>query len=232
MDDEKWKVIKGFPDYRISTYGRIISYKSGQWKELRPYKDKITGYYKICLMSNGKTYTKAIHRLVAETFLKNNGYCLVRHLDDNRDNNFVGNLQWGDYRDNYFDSKKNGTAARVFRPVKSLNLKTGEIKYYESVSEASKETGCDLSCISAICNGASYRSKEYTFADANNDFQDVERAFYAINNITGEQILYLNQSQASRELGLCQSNISACLLKKRKRVCEWSFKYANRVKNA
>lgn len=46
-DDEEIKQIKEFPDYWISNYGRVFSYKNGYktrkgWKELKPYKDKKT----------------------------------------------------------------------------------------------------------------------------------------------------------------------------------------------
>jgi hypothetical protein len=106
---ETWKDIKNYEGlYQISTLGRIKSFpRKGTYKNakiLKPYKDGGNYYYVIGLHKNGKRKYKAIHRLVAETFIPNpNNYPLVNHKDENKLNNCVDNLEWctHKYNSNY-----------------------------------------------------------------------------------------------------------------------------------
>ena len=56
------------------------------------------GYFIVVLSKNGKTKTKRIGRLVAETFIDNpNNFTTVDHIDRNRTNNIYTNLRWANY---------------------------------------------------------------------------------------------------------------------------------------
>lgn len=59
-----------------------------------------SGYLTVGLMKNNKRRTVKVHRLVAETFLKQEeGKKLVDHIDRNRINNHVTNLRWVDAKE-------------------------------------------------------------------------------------------------------------------------------------
>tara|TARA_R110002012_G_C11234954_1_gene564581 strand:+ start:12 stop:512 length:501 start_codon:yes stop_codon:yes gene_type:complete len=91
---EIWKEINGYPDYKISTLGRVKSYKKEEI--IKSYIiDKVSGYKRVQLYHNGKRKTINIHRLVALNFLPNY-YNLpeVDHKDRNRTNNSIYNLRW------------------------------------------------------------------------------------------------------------------------------------------
>lgn len=85
------KEIKGFKDYYITEDGKVFSKKRNIY--LSPFK-KQGGYLRVSLF-NGKHNHKSIHRLVAEAFISNpNNYPEVNHIDGNKQNNNINNLEW------------------------------------------------------------------------------------------------------------------------------------------
>ena len=107
---EEWSDISGFEGhYRVSSLGRVMSLKTGEY-ELKPMKK--TGETKprlrVVLWLNGTAHPKHIHRLVADAFIPNpRGLPLVRHLNDNPSDNRVENLRWGTQTDNMRDMIRN-----------------------------------------------------------------------------------------------------------------------------
>src|SRR5699024_2872589 len=69
-------------------------------RTLRPRKHK-HGYFHLALHKDGIKKNKLIHRLVAEAFIPNpNNFLEVNHLDENKTNNELTNLEWCDTRYN------------------------------------------------------------------------------------------------------------------------------------
>lgn len=92
--NEIWKVIKEYPDYEVSNFGRIKSNKNGVSKILNPYKAN-TGYCHIQLWKNGKHRDRGVHNLILEVFVGERPIGLqCSHLDGSRDNNHLDNLMW------------------------------------------------------------------------------------------------------------------------------------------
>lgn len=93
---EVFKEIKGFERrYEISNLGNIRNYKTKRLLSPRPNKD---GYLRIGLrqLKSRKIYTYFIHRLVAFAFLENKDpkKSQINHIDNNRQNNRIDNLEW------------------------------------------------------------------------------------------------------------------------------------------
>ena len=87
----KWYKIDGFDNYLISKKGEIFSKHSK--RKLSVYK--VNGYPSIRICKNGKAYFKNIHRLLALTFIPNpENLPEVNHIDGNRSNNDLKNLEW------------------------------------------------------------------------------------------------------------------------------------------
>ena len=85
-----WKQIPFEPCYEVSINGQVRNKQTMHVKSLR--MDKY-GYMRVTLYPSGKTYS--IHKLVLSTFNPtNNGELQVNHLDGNKLNNNLSNLEW------------------------------------------------------------------------------------------------------------------------------------------
>lgn len=113
---EIWKPIRGYDGkYLISNCGRIVSTK--QWsvgkneyvncvRELLP-EDNGFGYLIVGLRNKTKKKNHYVHRLVAEAFIPNpDNAPVVNHLDFNKKNNHVSNLEWCTQQENIDHSRK------------------------------------------------------------------------------------------------------------------------------
>lgn len=79
-------------NYHISRKGDIYSYYTNRMLKQRNNKK---GYPSIYLTINGKGTTLVVHRLVAQTFIPNpENLPQVNHIDGNKENNSVENLEW------------------------------------------------------------------------------------------------------------------------------------------
>ena len=92
--------------YSITSCGKVWSYKSKKF--LKPQKNK-DGYLYVNLYKDGKQNKYYIHRLVLEAYLPNPANLpQVNHIDENKANNALPNLEWCDaaYNINYSLAKK------------------------------------------------------------------------------------------------------------------------------
>lgn len=125
---EVWRYILNYNNYQISNLGRVkalekkILYKDGR---IRSYSEKILklrkdrkGYYFVTLYNINSNLQLRIHRLVAEAFILNpeNKPC-VNHIDSNRLNNQVENLEWCTYKENTNHAIK---VNRLYKPARKL----------------------------------------------------------------------------------------------------------------
>jgi hypothetical protein len=105
---EIWKEVVGYEGiYQVSNLGRIKSLKFGKEKILKKTIDN-RGYYVVNLHINRKQKTFNVHQIVASSFLnhKPNGYeFVVDHINDDKLNNQVSNLQIVTARFNVFKTQ-------------------------------------------------------------------------------------------------------------------------------
>lgn len=122
---EEWKDINGYKGmYQISTLGRVKSLerlRNGKIKGAKyRVKERIlkqvmdSGKYKaVCLTLNGKHKSLTVHRLMALVFLNHtfvNYNAVVDHIDNDRANNRLDNLQIITHRENTSKDRKGGTS--------------------------------------------------------------------------------------------------------------------------
>lgn len=99
---EEWRPIaESAGKYEVSNYGRVRSvlFRNGvttfSRKHVLSLIDNGNGYKYVSLMINKKRCNRYVHRLVAEAFLPNpDGFKVVDHIDSDKTNNNVHNLQW------------------------------------------------------------------------------------------------------------------------------------------
>lgn len=95
--DEVWKDVPGSDGkYQVSNYGRVKSYcyDKVNGKILRP--GNIRGFSNVTLRIKGEPHSYLVHKLTAEAFIPNESKekNVVIHIDWNKQNNHVTNLQW------------------------------------------------------------------------------------------------------------------------------------------
>lgn len=137
---EIWKPVKGFEDnYQVSNLGNIRSIKSsqGNYRE-RPKKAFVgtNGYYNVNLWKDNKGTTHSLHRLVCEAFLDNpENKPTVNHIDGNKLNNEISNLEWSTYSENIIHAFDNGLQCRERCRQRMLGTKSKNSKSkYHNVS--------------------------------------------------------------------------------------------------
>ena len=100
---EIWKTIKDYPQYQVSSFGRVKSFCKDKvnGRLLKPGKSS-TGYFTVSLLRRN---SKQVHELVAESFIgpKPKGFDVL-HFDGSRDNNRHDNLGYGTRTKNIEDA--------------------------------------------------------------------------------------------------------------------------------
>lgn len=161
---EQWKDLWFSKYYQVSTYGRIkskkrlvrfIQHNTGS-EQYRLKEEKILSISKCkgynVINIQGKTYR--VCRLVSESFIQMQvGKGQVNHIDGNKANDNIENLEWCTAKENMQHAIKNGLWRS--NPEKSRKkvecILTGEI--FNSIKEAANNRGVDPSNISRALNG-------------------------------------------------------------------------------
>ena len=161
---EIWKDIKNYEGlYQISNFGNVKSFKRKE-KELRKCKNA-RGYLVVSLCSNRIAKKFYVHRLVAQTFLDNpKNYCQVNHIDGNKKNNAVNNLEWVNSQENMKHAYENKLTKGRRKKVYQYDLNGNLINIYESRTKASKETNIPEPIIS-MCIHNKRHHKKWLFKD-------------------------------------------------------------------
>jgi hypothetical protein len=149
--------VRDYPGYFATKSGEIWSDRTGKLKLRKPVLSS-KGYYYVMLSPFRKTIS--VHRLIALTFLPVvENKTEVNHIDGDKLNNRVENLEWCTRSENQFHAYRIGLkkkpiyAGRIATPVVQLDLMQDFINEFSSQHEASRITGVNLSDICACCKG-------------------------------------------------------------------------------
>lgn len=178
---EEWRKIEEFPNYSVSNIGRVRNDLTNTL--LSGYLAKV-GYYMISLLKHNKCIHRSIHRLVAMAFIPNpENKPTVNHIDGNKQNNCVENLEWATYSENNYhawncidsSNRRSQLKARLNSPnnvyfrkghivTDEMRRKMSKVKkkplicietqiIYSCAEEAANYVSVGKQCITHACNG-------------------------------------------------------------------------------
>ena len=152
IEVETFVEIEGFENYEVSNLGKVRNIKSG-----RIIKPQLThnGYLVHALCENNKRKNLYLHRIIATAFIDNPGEKpQVNHIDENKLNNDLSNLEWCTERENLIHgTRTKRVAEKLSQKVIQLDLNDNILNVFKSMGQAERETGVPRSGISACCNG-------------------------------------------------------------------------------
>ena len=153
MDEELWRDWPQDPRVKVSNKGNVISHKRGACYPLKICHNSC-GYQ----MVNASRPPQYVHRMVADTWLDNpNHYEDVNHINGDKDDNSVENLEWTTHNQNIRHAFPPGLIKTT--PVRIVE--TGEV--FESIAECARRIGCDQSAISHCLAGIQSTCHGYHF---------------------------------------------------------------------
>jgi hypothetical protein len=139
LDDELWKPVtingQTYDKYFVSNLGRFKNYKGIIMTDYKPHS---SGYIFVRVDIN----KYALHRIIASTFVDNlepEIYNVVNHIDGNKINNSVSNLEWTTIKGNNIHNHKSGFIKYYNRKIAQYDLAMNKIKEFGSIVEAEAE---------------------------------------------------------------------------------------------
>ena len=175
LEGEIWKDIKEYEGlYQVSNKGRVKSLNYGNKGEeiiMEASTDK-DGYKILGLRKEGKKKMKKVHRLVAEAFISNpNNLPQVNHMDEDKSNNKVDNLEWCDaeYNTNYGTHNERVSKTKTGKQIekqRGKNNKRSKVIYYDGyiyycARELSEHRGICRGNISCWLKGTKKMPEKY-----------------------------------------------------------------------
>lgn len=154
----EWRDIPGYEGlYQVSDDGRVksIARQGNAAPGERRRTPDAYGYLQVSLYRDKKYIRAKVHRLVAMAFIPNpENKPQVNHIDGDKANNSVENLEWVTDSENKKHAHANGyydkCAKRLYRTTIVTNLKTGERYVCKSRTEAGKIAGIGYSYVSDL----------------------------------------------------------------------------------
>lgn len=156
MTEEIWVTVAGFARYEISNLANIRRrLKNGKYKTLK-HRTASHGYktVNLCTSPKDKKINKYVHRLLAEAFIPPSpGKQQVNHINGNKSDNRLENLEWSTKSENSFHGYKTGL------------IPSGQSHHWSRLTEdtvkkirnsphgyrkTAQEFGVSMSCVAAI----------------------------------------------------------------------------------
>lgn len=217
--------------YEVSNEGQVRN--SYTLQILKP-KIKKNGYIEYCIYPEPgiKAYVLA-HRLVANAFIPNpNNLSTVNHIDGNKTNNSIDNLEWASYKENakhaWAHSLNNSLESN--KPVLQYSLQGIFIQEYSSCAEATRQT--KIKHVHDVAKGTRKSAGGYIWKFKENVplrsiGKEIKVAQYDLqNNLIS---VYNSISQASKETHINRKSINDCVNNKIKTAGNYIWKKYKKI---
>jgi hypothetical protein len=164
---EIWKDIPEYEGlYKVSNLGNVRSLPRATTKGglLKQQVNSRNGYCYVCLSCNGKIALKRVHILVAEAFfgVRKNGV-QVNHLDGDKTNNNIANLEYCTQSENM----KHAYATGLQKPRGLAVIDLDTMNIFVSATEAGRSVSSTKGCgemVARVCRGERSHYKNHRFA--------------------------------------------------------------------
>ena len=160
---EQWKTILNASNYEVSNLGNV---RNKTTKHILKGRLTKSGYFQVCvkLDETQKFTNQYIHRLVALYWIENPQQKKeVNHIDGNKENNNVNNLEWVTASENQKHRHLIGINKTSNRRVGKYSKEGILIKEYDSILEAAKAEGSPRVSIDNVLQGKRYTLKGYVW---------------------------------------------------------------------
>ena len=241
LPNEEWKEILELPTYFVSSKGRIKyiikenvnecllkGFNNGQYFQVGINYENYLVHVLVCLTFNGK---------------KPNENYVVNHLDGNKLNNEMTNLEWETRSGNSIHAFEMGLVDKtnLCKPVSQFDLNGKFIAKYPSISNASKSLNISASAISSACTGKTKTSGKFKWLYTDN-IDSLENVGHLLNlnnknkswksvsqfSLNDEFISsYQSITIASKSLNINASGISSACNGIQKTAGDFKWKYNN-----
>ena len=182
-------------DYSVSTEGEVRKDTTNYILSQSSQQD----YKFVGLIINGKQKRMRVHRMVALAFIDNpDNKPYVNHINGNRSDNNVENLEWVTPSENTQHAVDTGLfkSGRA-RAVVQYNLNGEQMATFESASEAARQTGGSQSKITMCCRRQRDSANDYQwrYYDDIQDVQKIEKKF-----ITGKKVAQCDEEEKKKKI--------------------------------
>jgi hypothetical protein len=160
LTTEEWRIVPGFPDYEVSTLGRVKSNKTH--KGQKPGKLlKATGktYVHVGLWVDGKSTTLNVHQIVAAAFI---GPCprgkQINHKDKDEKNNRIDNLEYLTPSQNQQHAFNTGRAIGHAKLTEDdVRAIRERLRHQAKTTDLAKEYQVNITCIHKLRVGQTWK---------------------------------------------------------------------------
>ena len=176
-ENEIWKEIVNYSDYKVSNLGRVIHIKKMKIKEVKTHK---TGYVRVTIKNEQRKTKFLVHRLVAISFIENpDKKRYVNHINGKKADNRLENLEWSTASENVKHAIRTGllkiSVKKKGRMIEKLNDNKNVIKTYNSIQEAAKKNNLTSDRIKLDCKKGTNKTGFYwRYAQNNNSLEGEE----------------------------------------------------------
>lgn len=145
-----WASVADYPNYEVSNTGEVRNPGTGRILSLSESDD---GYLRASLSQGGKLACRAVHILVARSFIQNpEGKPFVNHIDGDRQNNAAENLEWVTPKENS-NKKRHPNYGQNGRKIVQLSANGAFVRSWSSAKHAEGVLRISRSSIGKCCRG-------------------------------------------------------------------------------
>lgn len=160
MNNEIWKDIKEYEGlYQVSNLGNVKRKKDNY--VFKKNKNS-SGYRVVTLTKNKMEKSVSVHRLVANAFIPNpKNKSQINHIDGNKMNNIIDNLEWCTASENMEHAYKNNLEILKGKKIIQYDNNINIIKIWNKISDAEKQLNISHGKISMVCRGKRNKAGGY-----------------------------------------------------------------------